>query len=147
MWQSKLSLILNLPQSIQTAQYHYLRQKTVSLMVDAAIHTIFLNSKQCVEFDPIKLTHQKSFPIFSLLSFHSVLLSLFLLFFLLLQSPDVLLKWYQHVFFFTIWTSNDIKTIRYYITVAPLLKMAQLNQKIKFCYLEFHHHLYKLGVL
>lgn len=129
MWQSKLSLILNLPQSIQTAQYHYLRQKTVSLMVDAAIHTIFLNSKQCVEFDPHKLTHQKSFPIFSLLSFHSVLLSLFLLFFLLLQSPDVLLKWYQHVFFFTIWTSNDIKTIRYYISVAPVLKMAQLNQK------------------
>lgn len=129
MWQSKLSLILNLPQSIQTAQYQYLRQKTVFLMIDAAIHTIFLNSKQCVEFDPHKLTHQKSFPIFSLLSFHSVLLSLFLLFFLLFQSPDVLLKWYQHVFFFTIWTSNDIKAIRYYISVAPVLKMAHLNQK------------------
>lgn len=122
-------------------------ENSFSDIVDAAIHTIFLNSKQCVKFDPHKLTHQKSFPIFSLLSFHPVLLSLLLLFFLLFQSPDVLLKWYQHVFFFTIWTSNDIKTIRYYITVAPVLKMAQLNQKIKFCYLEFHHHLYKLGVL
>ena len=40
------------------------------------------------------LTHKESFPVFTLLSFDSVLFSLLLLLFFLLKCSDVFLKWY-----------------------------------------------------